>query len=469
MSSSEKPTQYDGIVIGTGQGGKPLAVALAKAGWKTAIIENDAVGGTCVNVGCTPTKTMVASARVAHLARRGSDYGVMTGNISIDMKKVRARKQAIVDMFRTGSERGIEKTDKLDLIRGTATFTGPHTLNIDLNDGGTASITSEKIFINAGARPLVPALDGLDKLRTAALDSTSIMELDSVPEHLIVLGGGYIGLEFAQMFRRFGSNVTIVQRDKQLLGREDNDVAEAVTDIMREDGINVLLDTAATSVRDDGDSGIMLTVNENGQEQSISGSHLLVAVGRVPNSDTLNLEAAGIETDTRGFIKVDDKLQTNIDGVFAFGDIKGGPAFTHIAYDDFRILRANHINNGNASMAGRLVPYTVFIDPELGRVGMSESEALASGRKIRVAKLPMTHVARAIEADETRGFMKVVLDAESEQILGCAILSIEGGEIATVIQMAMMGKVPYTAIRDGVFSHPTLSESLNNLFMALDA
>lgn len=458
MNTSDR---YQAIVIGSGQGGNPLCTALAGAGLRTALVERAHVGGTCINEGCTPTKTMVASARVAHLARRGADYGVHAGNILIDMARVRQRKRAIVDSFRGGSQERLEKTENLDLIFGEASFTGPRTVRVRLKEGGERTLAGERIFINAGARPGVPALDGLRGV--PFLDSTSIMELDTVPEHLLVLGGGYVGLEFGQMFRRFGSRVTIVQSDRQLLSREDPDVADQITAILREEGIEVLLQEKVERVTRIG-TEIRLTAGA----RAIDGSHLLVATGRTPNSDSLNLTAAGVATDGRGFIPVNGKLETNVAGIYALGDIKGGPAFTHISYDDFRILRANLIDKGNATTGGRLVPYTVFIDPQLGRVGLSETEARAQNRKIRVARMPMSYVARAVEVDETRGFMKAVVDAETNQILGAAVLGIEGGEIMSMLELAMMGKLPYTALRDGVFAHPTLAESLNNLFSHFD-
>ena len=459
--SAASAKQYDAIVVGAGQAGTPLSQALAGAGMRTALIEREHVGGTCVNEGCTPTKTMVASARVAYLVRRGADYGVRTGEVKMDLVKVRERKRAIVDSFRNGSQSRIEKARNLELIFGQAEFTGPKILRVKRSDGGESSITAEKIFINAGCRPAVPKLEGLGGVQ--CLNSTSIMELDSVPEHLLVLGGGYIGLEFGQMFRRFGSRVTIVQSGPQLLGREDADVAEAVLTILREDGIEVLLNSRAVRVAKS-DAGLELSVEDGGESRKITGSHLLVAAGRVPNTDLLNPEAAGIATDKHGFIQANERLETSVPGVFALGDIKGGPAFTHISYDDFRIIRTNIIEKGSATIAGRLVPYTVFIDPQLGRVGMTEAEARAAGRKIRVAKMPMSYVARALELDETRGFMKVIVDLEGSQMLGAAILGIEGGEVMSQIQLAMMGKLPYTVLRDGVFAHPTLAESLNNLF-----
>jgi len=454
-------TRYDAIVIGAGQAGVPLSQALAGAGMRTALVEREHVGGTCINEGCTPTKTMVASGRVAYLARRGADYGVRTGPLTIELAKVRERKRAIVDSFRNGSQGRIEKTKNLELIFGAAQFTGAQTLRVRKADGGEATLGADKIFINAGCRPAVPKLEGLNGV--SFLNSTRIMELDQVPEHLIVLGGGYIGLEFGQMFRRFGARVTIVQAGAQLLGQEDADVAEEVRKILQEDGIEVLLNSRAKSVSGSGGQ-LTLTAESTGKSREIGGSQLLVAAGRVPNTDSLHVDVAGIAIDARGFIQTNDKLETNVAGVYGLGDIKGGPAFTHISYDDFRIIRTNVIERGSATIADRLVPYTVFIDPQLGRVGMSETEARKTGRAIRVAKMPMNYVARALEMDESRGFMKAIVDGKSGQILGAAVLGIEGGEIMSQLQIAMMGKLPYTALKDGVFAHPTLAESLNNLF-----
>ncbi len=460
-----KTETYDAIVIGAGQGGKPLAMELTTSGRKTALVERKYIGGTCVNVGCTPTKTMVASARVTYLARRGADYGVHAGPISVDMSEIRRRKQRVVDDFREAGVRGVEATEGLDLLMGDARFVDPKTLDVTMNDGGERRIAADAIFLNAGARPSVPDLTGIDAV--PFLDSTSIMELDELPEHLLVLGGGYIGLEFGQMFRRYGSRVTVVQRGPQLLGREDTDVAEEIAKILGEDGVEILLNTSA--VRVEGSAGaVKLVVRTPDGERTLEGSHLLAAAGRTPNTDTLGLEAIGVETDRHGFIKVDERLATNVPGIWAIGDVKGGPQFTHISYDDFRIVRSNFIRGESATTTDRIVPYTVFIDPQLGRVGLTETEARERGLDVLVAKIPMTWVARAIEMGETRGFMKAVVDRATKRILGCAVLGIEGGEIMAMLQLAMMGGLEYTVLEDGTFAHPTLAESLNTLFTSLE-
>ncbi len=458
---------YDAIIVGSGQAGGPLASALAGAGWKTAIIEREHIGGTCINEGCTPTKTMVASGRVAYLARRGADYGVHTGPISIDMKVVRQRKRDIVNSFRGSSERRLKNADNLDLLMADARFTDLKTLEVQMNDGEVRQLTANKIMLNVGARPSQPVIPGIENV--AVLNSTTIMELDVVPEHLLIVGGGYVGLEFGQMFRRFGSRVTIIQRGAHLLAHEDNDVADEVADILRQDGLEVLLETTPVRVAGGTDGHIQLTVLSTEGEHTISGSHLLVAAGRTPNTDGLGLEATGIQTTKQGFIPTNERLETSVPGIYALGDVKGGPAFTHISYDDFRILRTNLLEGGDASIQGRLVPYTVFIDPQLGRVGLTETEARQQQRNIKIAKMPMNYVARALETDESRGFMKAVVDADTRQILGAAVLGIEGGEIMAILQVAMMGQLPYTALRDGIFAHPTLAESLNNLFATLDS
>jgi len=466
MKFDKETLPFDAIVIGSGQGGTPLANALGKAGWKVALVERRYIGGSCVNEGCTPTKTMVASARVAHLVQRASDYGIETRPVKINFKRIMQRKQEVVEMFRNGGQKGLEKNPNVELIFGEAHFTGKNQIEVDLIDGGKQQITAEKIFINTGTRPYIPDIPGLTEIDY--LTSRSILELNELPEHLVVLGGGYIGLEFGQMFRRFGSQVTIIHHGEHLLSGEDADVGEEIGRILSEEGITLHLQSQTKLIFGDAHQKIKLVVQTSEGEVEVIGSHLLVATGRVPNTAELDLARAGIRTDAEGFITVNEKLETGVPGVYALGDVKGGPAFTHISYDDFRVLRENLLNDGQATIGDRLVPYTVFIDPQLGRVGLSEKEAQTKGYIYRVVKLPMSHVARAIEMDETRGFMKALIDERTEKILGCAILGVEGGEVMSVLQTAMMGNLSYKVIKETVFAHPLLAESLNNLFMTLD-
>jgi pyruvate/2-oxoglutarate dehydrogenase complex dihydrolipoamide dehydrogenase (E3) component len=463
--------RFDAIILGSGQGGNPLAAALADAGKRTAMIESKHVGGTCVNEGCSPTKTMVASARVAYLARRGADYGVHTGQVTVDMRKVRERKREIVDKFRTSGEKKLESEVNIELIRGEGQFTGPKTVSVN---GRT--LEAEWIFINTGLRSAVPNIDGIADV--PILDNVSIMELDVLPERLLVMGGGYIGLEFGQMFRRFGSEVTVIHRGKQLVTQEDPDIAEEVRKILIEDGIEVLLGAKAVSAGRAEGGGVTIDVRVDeievgGAERTFAGSHLLVATGRKPNTEALNLDKAGVTTDEHGFVAVNERLETNVPGVFALGDVKGGPAFTHISYDDYRILKANLLESGDGTTGarttrGRMLPYTVYIDPELGRVGLTETEARRQGKNIRVARMPMSSVARALETDESRGVMKVIVDADTELILGAALLGEEAGETMTIIEVAMMGGLKYTALQNATIAHPAWAESLNNVFSNWD-
>ncbi len=461
---------FDAIIIGSGQAGKPLATELAHAGWKTALIEREHVGGTCINVGCTPTKTMVASARVAYLARRAGDYGVRVPSVSVDMEAVRARKRVIVERFRNYSTDKLQHTENLALLFGAASFVNSATVDVKLNDGGTRRLSAPKIVINSGGRPLVPPISGLESV--PYLDSTSVMELAELPRHLLVIGGGYIGLEFGQMYRRFGSQVTIVQRGPRLVEREDPDISDAVRKILEEDGIRVDTDSAVQRIeRIERDDAADITVHYecDGCARSVTGSHLLVAIGRRPNTESLDLPAAGVAVDKSGFIVVDSTLQTTAPGIHALGDVKGGPAFTHISYDDYRIVRDRWLRNLDARLGDRLVPNTTFIDPQLAQVGLNETEARKRGLDIRVAKMEMNGIARALETDESRGLVKVIIDAKTDQILGCTVLGIEGGEIMSMLQIAMMGKLPYTALKEAIFAHPTLAEGLNNVFLALDS
>ncbi len=456
--------RYDAIVIGAGQGGGPLAGKLAKAGQRVALVERQHAGGTCVNEGCTPTKTMIASARVAHVARRAAEYGVRTGDggVTVDLERVRQRKRDIVESFRDGSEASLRKIETLDLLMGTARFTAPHEIRVDLNDGGQRDLTAPTIVIDVGTRPTVPPIDGLGDVPYHT--NATLMELDEVPDHLLVLGGGYVGVEFGQMFRRFGSRVTLVDRGPQLLAHEDADVADALTGILRDEGIDVWLNAETRSVGAT-DSGLDLEAAVDGERRSVRGSHLLVATGRRPNTDDLGLEHTGITLTEGGHIRVDDRLRTGVDGIYALGDVTGGPAFTHTSYDDYRILASDLLGDGGyRGRSERLLAYTVYSDPQLGRVGLTERQARATGRDVRVATLPMSHVARALETDETRGLMKAIVDADSARILGAAVLGSEGGELAAALQIAMLGDLPYTALRDAPLAHPTYAESLNNLF-----
>lgn len=456
--------QFAAVIIGAGQAAMPLAGELAEAGWRTAVVERRSVGGTCINDGCTPTKTMIASARIAHLARQAPAYGVLTEGVRVSVPRVRQRKQAVVESFRQGSRRRLEGAENIDLIEGEARFIGPRSLLVKLKSGGERRLTADTIVLDTGARPRRPDLPGLEDIQP--LTSTSIMELDILPDHLLVMGGGYVGLEFGQMFRRFGSEVTIIQRRDQLLTREDRDVAEALAKILEDEGIDLLFESEAQEVNKSPEGGLELRLETKGGANVVSGSHLLLAVGREPNTDRLGLDREGIdlELDARGHIRVDDRLRTSVDGVYAVGDVKGGPAFTHISYDDYRILAANLLRDEDRSIEGRLVPYTVYTDPQLGRVGLTEKEARERDLPIKVAKIPMDYSSRAIEAGDTRGLMKAVVDAETDQILGCAVLGLEGGELMSALQLAMMGGLTASELRESVFAHPTLAESFNTLF-----
>ncbi|MEO6849398.1 MAG: mercuric reductase [Mucilaginibacter sp.] len=458
--------QYDAIIIGAGQAGGPLARKLAEAGKKIAIIEKRWVGGTCINDGCTPTKTMVASAKMAYMAANSGPLGVKIKSFSVDLRKIKKRKDDIVHQARDGNQKAMEKTQNLELLFGEASFTGDKTIKVKLNSGREKELKADLIFINTGAKPFIPEIEGINEI--GYLDSTSIMELDEVPEHLVVVGGNYIGLEFGQMFRRFGSKVTVIERSGRLVSREDEDISTEVTKIMEAEDIAILTNATTTKFKKKAGGKITITLNKNGKEEKIKCSHVLMAVGRTPQSKALNLDATGVNVDERGFITVNDKLETNVKGIYALGDVKPGPAFTHISYNDYTIVYRNLIEKQKLSIKGRPVPYTMFTDPQLAHIGISESEAKKQGIKYKVAKLPFAHVARAIENGDTRGFMKAIVDPETKKILGATVLGPEGGEIMTMLQMAMMGGITYEQIRYCVFAHPLYAEALNNLFLGLD-
>jgi pyruvate/2-oxoglutarate dehydrogenase complex dihydrolipoamide dehydrogenase (E3) component len=462
--ASSRSSHYDLIVIGSGQCGNPLAAAFHAKGKRVAVIERGAVGGTCVNYGCTPTKTMVASAEVAHMARRAREFGVESGEVTVDMRAVVERKRGIVEASRKSSEKKYQ--NGIELLRGTGFFTGPKQVRVRLNEGSERDLAADIIVIDTGLSATLPDVSGLDTV--PHLDNESIMELERLPQHLLVLGGGYVGLEFAQMFRRFGSEVTIIQHGPQLLAGEDADVAEEIAKLLREDGIKILLDTKVTSASAQG-ANIRLIVAGICETRTIEGSDLLVATGRKPNTDTLNLPAARIATNEHGFIPVNERLETVVPGVFAVGDVNGGPAFTHISYDDFRILKTNLLDSGDRVTTGRPLPYCLFIDPQLGRIGLNEVAAKKTGRDYKVAKVKMSSVARAFETGQTRGFMKALVDPDTKEILGAAILGADGGELMSMIEIAMMGKLPYTALTDAIFAHPTFAEALNILFAKIES
>jgi len=468
MINEQLDERFDAVILGSGQAGNPMAKDLAKAGWKVAVVESWHIGGTCVNVGCTPSKTMAASARVAYLARRGEDFGVHGGEVTVDLAEVVARKRKIVERANQGNIKSLLAAD-VTIVMGKGSFAeeaaeaGLYAIAVNSADGTERRLIAAHIFLNTGERDMVPEITGLQSI--PYLDSTSIMELETLPRHLIVLGGGPISMEFSQMFRRFGSQVTVVERGSRLMPHEDEDIAACALQFLREDGIEFFFDTVAEKVS--GVAGDLRVTLTSGVE--LRGSHLLVAVGRQPNVESLHLERAGVAQQKNGYIQVDDRLATSAKNIWALGDVKGGPAFTHVSYDDYRIVAANVLHNGTRSVNDRTLVWTTYTDPEIGRVGMSEEEARKSGKKLLLGTIPMSSMARAGEMAETRGLLKAIVDAETELVLGAYVVGVDGGEVVAQIQIAMMGGLKYTALRDGMFSHPTKSEVLNTLFGALKA
>src|SRR5277367_776604 len=442
--------KFDAIVIGTGQAG---------LGWKVALMERAELGGSCINTGCTPTKTMVASAQVAHYARDAARWGVRASDVTVDLPAVIARKAAVVQKGRNGVQKRIDARPTVKLVRGHARFIGPHQVQV-----GAEVLESEKIFIDTGTRPAIPQIPGLDTV--PFLTNMTIMELQAVPEHLLVLGGGYIGLEFGQIFRRFGSRVTIIHNGERILPREDLDITAALQKALEAEGIVFRLNTKTKRV-ENRNGAIALTLESAGSSETLQGSHLLVATGRKPNTDELGLEAAGVLTDARGYIKVNGRMETNVPGVWALGDVKGGPAFTHISYNDFQIAYANIVEGKNLSIENRYLPYALFTDPQLGRVGITETEARAAGRKFKMGTFPMTSVSRAIERDETAGLMKIIVDAPTDRILGAAILGSEGGETVQILGAMILAGAPYTVLKGAVYIHPTMAEGFFGLMEAV--
>ncbi|HEY3202093.1 MAG TPA: mercuric reductase [Thermoanaerobaculia bacterium] len=441
---------YDAIVIGSGQGGNPLSHRLADFGWSVALIEKNRLGGTCINTGCTPTKTMIHRAQVAHYARNASRWGVRAGEVTVDLAKIVAQKDRVVEGFRTGQQTQVSSRPNLRLYRDHARFVGPGRIRV-----GDEVLESQRIFIDTGARPLIPAIPGLDGVDF--LTNESLLDSTELPDHLIILGGGYIGIEFGQMFRRFGSRVTVIQSKGQILPREDREIAAELQKALEAEGVSFRLDARATRVEKGGGS-ITVAIDGRNGSTAVTGSHLLVAVGRRPNTDELDLPKAGVDTDEKGFIKVNSRLESTAPGVWALGDVKGGPAFTHISYNDFQILYGNLVEGKNVSIENRVVPYCVFTDPQLGGVGMTEKEARAKGLRLKIGRVPMSRVARAIERDETAGLMKIVVNAEDDSVLGASILATEGGELVQILSTLMRAGLPYTLLKGAVYIHPTLAE-----------
>ena len=447
--------KYDAIIIGSGQAGNPLAYRLADVGWQVALIEKGNLGGTCINTGCTPTKTMVHRAQIAHYARNAARWGVRAENVTANLPAIVQQKNNVVANFRAGIRKKIELHPNIRLYQGNARFTNAHQVQVN-----QIFLESDRIFINTGGRPNFPDIPGLSTANV--LTNQNMMELKELPEHLIILGGGYIGLEFGQMFRRFGSKVTIIHNRAQIVPREDPEIAAELQKILEGEGIEFHLNCQATQVKQ---IKGLVNVSVAGAQKpiTISGSHLLVAVGRRPNTDDLGLDKAGVETDKSGFIRVNPRLETNVPGIWALGDVKGGPAFTHISFNDFQIVDANLTQGKNLTIENRIVPYCVFTDPQLGGVGMTEKEARAAGHKLKIGRMPMSYVARAIERDETAGMMKVIVDAANDRILGATILGCEGGELIHVLYTLMLANLPYTLLKSAVYIHPTLTEGFFTL------
>ena len=456
---------YDAIIIGSGQAGTPLAKKLAEAGMKTALIEKRWIGGTCVNDGCTPTKSMIASARMAFMARKSATLGINLKDVSVDLHAIIDRKNKIVSQFRNGSLEGLQKMDNLEIIFGNAQFTGLKTLSVLKEDGSEEALKADLIFINTGASPTIPPIPGVDEI--SYLTSTTILDLTVVPEHLLIVGGGYVGLEFGQMFNRFGSKVTMLEANENFLNREDRDIANCLSGILEDEGMTIHCKALATKF-EQYDKQIKAHVTIEGKPTEITCSHVLLAAGRTPATSYLQLQKTGVEVTDKGFIKVNDQLETSQPGVYALGDVKGGPAFTHISYNDHLVVYKNIVKKAGLTIKDRMVPYCMFTDPQLGRIGLTEDEAKKQGLNYKVASLDMKYVARGIETGETLGLMKAIVDADTKQILGAAIIGEQGGEVMSVLQMAMMGNITYEELRENIFAHPLYSESINNLFMKLD-
>lgn len=452
----------DAIVIGSGQGGVPLATNLAELGWRVALIEKDELGGSCINYGCTPTKTMISSARIAHYASVAPAFGIHAGKIRVNMAEVVDRKNEIVESFRSGVQDQVDNAPNLTLYRGHARFSAPHEVAV-----GGETLTSEKIFINTGTRPRILPIPGLDQIEV--LTNRNIMDLKELPAHLIALGGNYLGLEFGQMFRRLGSEVSVVEMSDQILPREDPEVSESLREALEAEGMRFHFASKATQVAKVSDGLELVIEKKDGTTETLRGTHLLMSIGQVPNSDDLGLDKAGISTDKNGYIEHNGKLETNVPGIWVLGDVKGGPAFTHVSYDDYLVIFDNLVNGKDRTIDNRLVPYALYSDPELGRVGLTEREARAKGYRLKIGSLPMSYIARAIERGETSGLMKVVINADTDRILGATILGPDGGELVQTLMALMLADAPYTLFENAMFIHPTLAEGFFSLMANVEA
>jgi pyruvate/2-oxoglutarate dehydrogenase complex dihydrolipoamide dehydrogenase (E3) component len=453
---------YDAIIIGSGQGGVPLATNLADKGWSVALIEKGDVGGSCINYGCTPTKTMISSARIAHYATIAPEFGIHLGKIKVNMAEVVGRKNEIVESFRSGVQDHIDSSPNLTLYRGHGRFVCPHEIEVE-----GERLKSDKIFINTGTRPRIVPLPGLDQIEV--LTNRNIMDLKELPVHLIALGGSYLGLEFGQMFRRLGSEVSVVEMSENLCPREDPEVSEGLKEALEAEGMKFHLGTKATKITKRPDGLEVALEKKDGSTETLAGAHLLMAIGQVPNSDDLGLDKAGVATDKNGYIKHDGKLETNIPGIWVLGDVKGGPAFTHVSYDDYLVIFDNVVNGKNRTIDNRMVPYALYTDPELGRIGLTEREARVKGYRLKIGSLPMSYVARAIERGETSGLMKIVINADNDRILGAAILGAEGGELVQILMALMLADAPYSVLENTMFIHPTLAEGFFALIGNVEA
>jgi pyruvate/2-oxoglutarate dehydrogenase complex dihydrolipoamide dehydrogenase (E3) component len=457
--------RYNALVIGSGEAGKHTAWTMAKTGHRTAVVERKLIGGSCPNIACLPSKNIVHSAKVASFARRAAEFGLELGPFTIDMAAVQRRKRKMVESEIQG-HLNLYKASGAELIMGSARFVAPKTVEVSLNDAGTRMLSGDRVFLNLGSRAAIPNVPGLSAAQP--MTHIQLLDLDRLPEHLVVLGGGYVGLELAQAMRRFGSRVTMIERGPQLAGQEDTDVGAALLELFRDEGIEVLLGTEVRQVEGGSGQQIRVHVQDTNGERVIEGTDLLVAVGRVPNTQGIGLDQTGVDLDSRGYIKVNERLQTTAPSIWAMGDCAGSPQFTHVAFDDFRVIRDN-LNGGNRTTLNRLIPYCIFTDPELARVGLNESQAKSAGVQYRLVKMPMAAVFRAETLSEPRGFLKMLIDKDSDRILGLTVFGVEASEPMATVQTAILAGLPYTALRDAIFTHPTAAEGLKRLLASVPA